>query len=175
MTFLPMIDSCYSVGNTSQDTDSFTQSFSTLDCYTQNIALDITKMIQERFENYADKEFEIHTCLQEAILNAMIHGNLNVEGKFKEVRGFEVYQAKIEKRLKLKKYSSKLVNISVSASHKGLKISVNDGGEGFSLPKNIGNDSLDDKPYGRGLKLINSMADTIWVGADKRTLNMVFK
>lgn len=146
-------------------------SITTHSCYKHNVALSATTMLVERLAIRQDKEIQIATCLQEAIMNALLHGNLAVQGKFNTLEGFNLYREEIERKLEQEEYRNKRINISIWDGHSHLKIAVNDEGGGFSINTNT---SDENRPHGRGLTFIKEMSEHAWVGDDNRTLFMTF-
>jgi len=154
-----------------QDSPEIATSITTLTCYKNNTALCIADMLSERFGLLEEKTIDVSTCLQEAIMNAILHGNLGVKSKFDSMASFELYQKEIEKCLENDEHRTKRIYISAWDNHKGLKIAVRDEGKGFSLQKSSANQPT---LHGRGLMFIKTMADDVWIGSDGRTLFMNF-
>ncbi len=148
-------------------------SLTTLSCYNNSTAQAISRMINERFGLYDDRVLQVQTCLQEAIMNSIIHGNLGIDGKFKSVDDFEEYNNTIRERISSSRYKYKRIETNIWAGDSQLKISVSDEGSGFSMPDDDDSDG-GNAPSGRGLLFIRTLSDRAWVGEDGRTLNMVF-
>lgn len=154
-----------------QDHPDIIISITTPTCYKNNTALCVSEMLSERFGLLEAKKFDVSTCLQEAIMNAIFHGNLGVSSKFNTVKDFEKRQAKIEELLEHNSYKNKRIYVSAWDGHKGLKVAVRDEGSGFTINNKSQNQVT---PHGRGLMFIKTMSDDIWVGDDARTLFMNF-
>lgn len=146
-------------------------SITTASCYTSNLAHLLTDSINNRFNLNDYKRQEIATCLHEAIMNSMLHGNLKMSSDFRTINGLYNYRTEIEKRLSIGMYKSRRVNIMAWNKNNCLQIAINDEGNGFTIPNYAVNDTL---PNGRGLMFIHSLADSVWLGKDKRTLFMTF-
>lgn len=147
-------------------------SLTTASCYNGNVAHLFTKCLN-RFELNDDRNLEITTCLHEAIMNAMLHGNLKMVSDFRTLNGLYRYQAEIEHRLTVDSYKSRRVTISAWQQGNHLQLAVSDEGSGFNMNKYRGN--KDTLPHGRGLPLIHSLADSVWLENDRRTLFMRFE
>jgi anti-sigma regulatory factor (Ser/Thr protein kinase) len=154
-----------------EDSPDLSISLTTQTCYKNNTAICIAEMLSERFGLLESKKIDVSTCLQEAIMNAILHGNLNISSNFHSIKSFEKHQEGIEKRLSKNHYKDKRIHISAWDTHKGIKISVRDEGSGFSLNCE---QQKDGTPHGRGLMFIKTMANDMWLGDDKRTLFMNF-
>jgi serine/threonine-protein kinase RsbW len=105
--------------------------------------------LRKWFDFDEERFTEIRLALNEAVTNAIIHGNKND--------------------------ASKKVYISASRNEKGLIISVKDEGEGFNV-NNIPDPTEKDnllKPSGRGIFLIKQQADEVSF-TQKATITMQF-
>ena len=106
---------------------------------------------------------QIAMALDEAILNAMIHGNLEVSSALREVDDGQPYTDQIEKRQHQSPYRERRVFVSLTASRTQAIFVIRDEGAGFDMasvpdptdPANLENVS------GRGLLLINAFMDEI--------------
>lgn len=148
-------------------------SISTYSAYTSNLSGLLTDILNNRFNLNGNKYNEIKTCLHEAIMNAVLHGNLGMKSDFRTTKGLYKYQTEISKRLNLDIYKSRRVNIMVWNKKDHLQISVSDEGTGFSIA-NFKEENYT-SPNGRGLMLIIKLSDSMWIGDDKRTLFMGFR
>jgi len=154
-----------------EDSPDLSISLTTQTCYSNNMAICVAEMLSERFGLLESKKIDVSTCLQEAIMNAILHGNLDIKSDFNSIASFKKHQAEIEERLSKNHYKDKRIHISAWDTHKGIKISVRDEGSGFSLNCE---QQKDGTPHGRGLMFIKTMANDMWLGDDKRTLFMNF-
>lgn len=139
--------------------------------YHHTVALSIADSIHHRFGIQKYRAMQIHTCLQEAILNAIIHGNLCVESRFDTLQGFEHYFAEIQSKLDQPEYGNRRVMMAAWYQDAQLKFAVSDQGSGFALDGRAMRETL---PHGRGIALIRSLSDGVWVGQDGRTLWISF-
>ena len=102
-------------------------------------------------------------ALQEAISNAMFHGNLEIPSGIREDFGIKGYNEEIEKRKNDEKYSGRMVDISYELTRDHVEYTIIDEGPGFdhsSLP-----DSRDPENFfknsGRGLLIIRIHMDEV--------------
>lgn len=145
-------------------------SITTGSCYASDLAHSLTDMIGNRFNISDDKKVQIVTCLHEAIMNAILHGNLNIESDFRTLKGLYIYQTEIEHRLKINSYKLRRVHIKIWNKNNSIEIAISDEGNGFDIPTKTTDDTL---PNGRGLRIISSLADKMWL-QDRHTLFMKF-
>jgi anti-sigma regulatory factor (Ser/Thr protein kinase) len=139
--------------------------------YRCQVARDVAGALDDRFGLDGTKTIQIRTCLQEALANAILHGNLAMRDNMETRLEFDRYYAEIEARLISKSYAGRRIYCSAWASEPGLILAVCDDGSGFQLPRSH---QTHEKLHGRGLFLIQSLADRVWLGDDRRTLYMQF-
>ena len=105
---------------------------------------------------------QVGIALQEAIRNAMHHGNLEVGSELRQESSV-VYNAKVEERLENAEYSSRRVTVEAVLDGEVCRCSVRDEGPGFdpaSVPDPTNPENLL-KTSGRGLYLITTFMDSV--------------
>ncbi len=106
---------------------------------------------------------QVAMALDEAIVNAMIHGNLEVASELRELGDGSAYTDQIRARQQSPPYCDRRVLVALTASRTQAVFVVRDEGEGFDIgevpdptdPANLENIS------GRGLLLINAFMDEV--------------
>lgn len=106
---------------------------------------------------------QIAMALDEALINAMVHGNLEVSSELRQTDDGKPYVTLIEKRKTELPYSERCVSIRLLATKSNATFIVRDEGPGFDRsilcdptdPENL------EKAGGRGLLLINAFMDTV--------------
>lgn len=109
------------------------------------------------------QHMQIAMALDEAIVNAMIHGNLEVSSDLRRSGDGQPYLDKIVERLSLDPYRNRRVSFSLTADRRGVTFTIHDEGKGFNVkdvpdptdPSNL------EKESGRGLLLINAFMDEV--------------
>ena len=149
----------------------FALCMTTASAYRASLAHLIASNLNLRFGLQNQKSLHIQTCLQEAIINAIVHGNLSIDSDFSTLTGFDSYHSLIDLRLRQAPYQHRRVSIAAWDHETHLQIAVTDQGTGYKLPEGQKNDEL---PHGRGLTLIQALSDRCWVGDNRRTLFMHF-
>jgi len=107
------------------------------------------------------KKGAIELALEEAIANAMVHGNLEVSSKLKE-EDYDKFDAQIAERAKTLPYSDRTVKVSYNYSNEKAVFTVTDEGSGFDWKK-AKNRKKDEEylTYGRGITIMQAFASSI--------------
>ena len=101
--------------------------------------------------------------LEEALSNAMIHGNLEVSSDLREQHDGEAYENLIAQRRKESPYCDRKIALSLAIETNHLKITITDQGPGFDISKILDPTDPENlcRPCGRGLLLIQSFLDEV--------------
>jgi len=124
--------------------------------------------------NGSASKLQLCMALQEAITNAIVHGNLEIPSQIKE-RGDHEFQTMVEERQSQAPYSDRVVVISAMFRQAFCQISVKDEGNGFD-PETIADPTHDDnlsKPYGRGLMMIKAFCDEVHFNLTGNEIRMI--
>lgn len=101
-------------------------------------------------------------ALEEALLNAAYHGNLEVSSELREVDHVEFYRV-VQERAHLDPYRNRSIYIDVEISQEGLRYVIRDEGPGFdpsTLPDPT-DPAYIERPCGRGLLLMRTFMDEV--------------
>ena len=109
------------------------------------------------------ERMQIAMALDEALVNAMVHGNLEVSSELRQTDDGKPYIDAIENRKQLPPYCERRVHIEMIADLSSAEYTVRDEGPGFDRsilcdptdPENL------EKAGGRGLLLINAFMDEV--------------
>ena len=154
-----------------EQSPGFAICMTTASAYHTGMAHHATVALGMRFGVPYHKIMQMETCLQEAVVNAIVHGNLGIDSDFDSRENMDVHYMRIERQLKHEPYRYRRVTVCAWEDESGLRVGVTDQGQGFSLPEGRPGHLL---PHGRGLHLIQTIADKAWVDEDRRTLLMTF-
>lgn len=124
-------------------------------------------------------KLRLNLAFDEAITNAIEHGNLELYSEWKEIEsseGCDLFSAKKRERLEDPDYTTRLIFVEseIDASH--IRFTVRDEGPGFLCPfldqdtKTFGNLI---SPYGRGIAIIRGMMDEVTFQEKGREIAMI--
>eukprot|EP00752_Nemacystus_decipiens_P017316 g15512.t1 len=124
--------------------------------------LDEVRETLDRFKIGGDNPSQLIVGIEEAIANALYHGNLEIDSQLKHTDFAEFYR-KAETARTEPRFARRTVRLSIDASHDGAKITIADDGQGFdpasvpdpTLPENIA------KAHGRGLLMMRTFFDDV--------------
>ena len=129
----------------------------------------ITSLVGHLQENVAhmgicdeSERIRFGVALEEALVNAMYHGNLEIDSSLKE-EGSEVYESIVQQRRRDPLYGNRSIEIRAELCHDEAVVTVTDEGPGFdpaSLPDPTDPDNLD-KVSGRGVLLMRTFMDSV--------------
>ena len=113
-------------------------------------------------------------ALEEALLNASYHGNLEVSSKLRETN-HALYYELARQRSKEDPYQQRSIYVSVRISKQGLSYTIRDEGPGFdphSLPDPTDPINLE-RPCGRGVLLMKTFMDEVTFNEHGNQVTMV--
>lgn len=127
---------------------------------------DVIHYLLELMDHYellgSDDRISLGVAIQEALLNAWIHGNLEIQSSRKK-EGFEAYDRLIRERRNAPPYRDRHITVRAAFDATEGRIEIQDEGPGFDvstvpdprLPENIR------RPSGRGLFLMREFFDAV--------------
>jgi len=104
----------------------------------------------------------IGLALQEALLNALYHGNLEVSSELKELPDNSFFDQVAERQQQLP-YRTRRIDVTSQTNGDEARIVISDGGPGFdlkNLPDPTNPENLN-KPSGRGVMLMHAFMDEV--------------
>ncbi len=119
-------------------------------------------LVERRLSEDEVSAMQVGVAVQEAVRNAMHHGNLEVSSELREESSL-VYSAQVEKRLGQPGFARRRVTVEIELTPGQFRCVVRDEGRGFD-PSAIPNPTDPEnllKTSGRGLYLIAAFMDTV--------------
>jgi CheY-like chemotaxis protein len=102
------------------------------------------------------------TAFEEALLNALYHGNLEVSSDLKEVDHTAFYKL-VEERRTSSPWQDRRIHVTVKLTSQEVEVAIRDEGPGFDpakLPDPTDPENLD-RPCGRGVMLMRAFMDEV--------------
>ncbi len=129
----------------------------------------------------ATQRMHIGIALEEALLNAMLHGNLEVPPNklldHGEVRALRVPSTIVEERRSEQPYADRRIHVAADFNRSRAQLVVGDGGSGFDV-ESVWPQSAEDRineESGRGLLLIRTFMDEVLFNETGSELRMTLK
>jgi CheY-like chemotaxis protein len=117
----------------------------------------------DRFDLFDERDrIRCQISMEEALLNSMIHGNLEVSSKLRELDG-DVFEHKIQERIRIPFYANRRVLVRAELDRQQVRFLIRDEGPGFDvskLPDPRDEDRLD-VCSGRGVLLMRSFMNEV--------------
>jgi CheY-like chemotaxis protein len=105
---------------------------------------------------------QVGQALEEAMLNALFHGNLELDPALKEANDADYYN-EAERRQAMSPYCDRRIAVKIELTQDAATYMIQDEGPGFNRSKlPTGTDLEDlDRPYGRGITLMRTFMDEV--------------
>lgn len=120
--------------------------------------------LQENLPSWSDRDrLQIGMAMDEALVNAMHHGNLEVDSKLRESENEKQYYELIRARKNQSPFCHRRVRVEAEFSDQHICVQISDDGQGFN-PGEIPDPTCEENLHnisGRGLFLIRSFMDQV--------------
>ena len=143
-----------------------------------NLLLSLSRHLQQALADAwgidRSDRLRIGTAFEEALLNALYHGNLGVKSELKEIDHGEFYKQANERRISLP-WSDRRIRVQVRVTSQEMEVSIRDEGSGFDpskLPDPTDPENLD-RPSGRGVMLMRAFMDEVRYNATGNEVTLV--
>jgi anti-sigma regulatory factor (Ser/Thr protein kinase) len=123
---------------------------------------ELRQTISERKIFHESDCLRFATAVDEALMNAYFHGNLEIDSKLREQDG-NAYHDLASQRRKSPPYCNRRIYVRAQIDSMQVSVTVRDEGAGFNyqdLPDPTAPEYME-RPYGRGMLLMRTFADTI--------------
>ncbi len=132
--------------------DKITVSLLSSTVYEHNIAFILTELIYRKLNFSKDEINDIKTAINEATLNAVMHGNLGLSADYKDWEQFTEFYSNLKDGMADDIKSRKRIDYFVNFDNRQVRVTIKDQGLGFCTSDIKGSKKI--YPYGRGLKII---------------------
>ncbi len=134
----------------------------------------VDSFLQDRIKLFCQlhkiDELSISLCLHEALVNAVIHGNLEIESALKD-KSPEQFEHIWKEREALPEFADKTVTIQCQITTEHLKFEIEDQGKGFDPQAIRNSDPLGS--HGRGIRIIRAIMDEVFWNETGNRITMI--
>ena len=120
------------------------------------------------------EQIRFGVAVEEALINAMIHGNLEIDSGVKEQDSAQ-FDALVQQRQKELPYKDRKIEVEIELSAEQVVVTIGDQGQGFDpsvLPDPTDPDNLE-KISGRGVLLMRSFMDEVHFNATGNQVTLI--
>lgn len=143
--------------------------------YACDVAQIFTEALNKRLQFSTNRHDRIHLALHEALVNGLIHGNLQIDSGLRQsARDYVEYSRILTERLQDPAYAQKSVSIWATWNKKKLEIKIRDEGAGYAVATTLQKRPELKAKSGRGLKLIAGTADSCTIDDFGREITLSF-
>ncbi len=145
--------------------------------YNCDVASIFVQALSKRLKLTESRASGIHMALHEAIVNGLIHGNLQIGSEYRQdARSFVEYGRILSKRLNDPAFARKSISISAHWDDTKLELKVRDEGAGYIIKENFYNRTMASvrSKTGRGLLFIAGIADSCTIDDFGREMTLTF-
>jgi anti-sigma regulatory factor (Ser/Thr protein kinase) len=133
-------------------------SFQTRSAYQQPVAKILADFFIETARLSLDQGYKLHTALHELVINAMMHGNLELSSAYRTVN--ELYDTlQLMERLVQGEKGDRRIRVTYTTTDQWLEITVEDEGEGFDFTSYQSPETH--AISGRGIMVVQSSVDRL--------------
>ncbi len=120
------------------------------------------------------KKGSMELALEEAITNAIIHGNLEISSKLKE-EDFDLFEQAVSERMTAPPFGGRKVKISYGYNRQSAIFRIEDEGPGFDWRHFLGKEVAPDMlPHGRGIIIIRTFASSVAYNESGNAITLTF-
>lgn len=139
------------------------------------VALALATVLARRLGFGSALEERLGTALQEAVGNAAMHGNLELDGNLREnAETLPVFAHQMKERLADPAYARRPMTITAEWDKETLRLSIQDNGRGFVSAAPSPARESGPPPRGQGLGMIRELSDSAEHADSGRRLLMTF-
>ena len=155
--------------------NGFYLSVATATAFSIQVAPLVVAVLARRGVLAVDKRSVVELCLQEAVANAIIHGNLGISSTAKDhPEGYRVFSQLVNGRLGDPELRERRIEVFVRWTGLVLDISVSDQGSGFDIAK-LPAEADSGSRSGRGFVFMRALASRVVVTDGGRCTSLRFE
>ncbi|CAA6603002.1 hypothetical protein MTBLM1_10022 [Rhodospirillaceae bacterium LM-1] len=149
-------------------------SLSTATAFQVDLTSVLCSICSRRLPMSEERRYDIETAVDEALSNAMVHGNLDIASVLRnDPADFDLYCDLVNERLVTPLYATRRIEVLATWTPDSLDIEVHDEGRGYDI-SNFNTPPQLEAKCGRGFTLIRSLASNVTIAEHGRSLTMSF-
>jgi anti-sigma regulatory factor (Ser/Thr protein kinase) len=152
---------------------------STRSAYRHPIGRRFVEAVEKRVAIDADLHDRIDIAVQEAVMNGVLHGNLQIDGGARDsLEGLDDVHASIERKLEQVDTARRMIQLDARWNAKAIQVVVRDNGAGYQrdrLPEPAERDASRPRGCGRGLSILDGVCDRIALIEGGTAIKMGFR
>jgi len=146
----------------------------TRSAYRHSVVKTYVQALGERLALTEDLRIRVYSAVQEALMNAVLHGNLRIDGGLRgSLDGLIAAQAIIETKLESPQIGSSMIRLDADWTSSALAITVRDSGDGYDYSGV--RPAAEDGMSGRGLEILQVFSDRVTVLNGGTTVMLEFQ
>lgn len=149
-------------------------SLSTATAFNADLTSLLCAACRQRMKISDERLSDIETAVEEALSNAMVHGNLDIASVLRnDPADFDQYCDLVNERLTTPSYANRRIEILLVWARDSIDVEVHDEGRGYDISNFQALPHLEAK-CGRGFSLIRDLASNVTIAEHGRSLTMSF-
>jgi anti-sigma regulatory factor (Ser/Thr protein kinase) len=150
-----------------------------LSVYNHPVAKLFAAALRTRLDLPADLHERLRTALQEAMMNAMLHGNLGLASRLQDsLQTLAASHSVIKARFAIGRIAGSMIRVEATWSSTTLRVVVRDSGDGYNkseLPSLDDSAAVSELGSGRGLVILENLCDHVGLHRGGTTIDMDFR
>ncbi|CAL75702.1 conserved hypothetical protein [Bradyrhizobium sp. ORS 278] len=153
--------------------DRLTLIVTTRSAYRHSIVKRFVEALRRRLPLSEDLRIRICSATQEALMNAVLHGNLRIDGGLRgSLDGLIAAQAIIETRLDTADIGGATIRLAAAWTASAIQVTISDSGDGYDYSGV--RPAAEDGASGRGLEILQVFSDRVTVLNGGTTVRLEF-
>jgi anti-sigma regulatory factor (Ser/Thr protein kinase) len=148
----------------------------TRSAYRHSIVKAFINAMESRTPLSEDLRVRLYSAVQEALMNAVLHGNLGIDSELRgSLNGLLAAQDLIESKLSLPEVGRSKIRMEAIWNKSVLNVAIRDSGPGYDHECADGCPRSDDSASGRGLAILQAFSDKVAVLNGGTTVQLEFR
>jgi anti-sigma regulatory factor (Ser/Thr protein kinase) len=148
----------------------------TRSAYRHSIVKAFVNAMENRASLSKDLRVRLYSAVQEALMNAVLHGNLRIDSDLRgNLDGLLAAQDAIESKLNLPEIARSKIRVEAIWNASVLNVMIRDSGRGYDHENADECPASADRASGRGIAILQAFSDRVAVLNGGTTVNLEFQ